>query len=109
MGVKIFCDRCERFIKNVSTKRIRSLDGQVFVCQPCVAAETKNAIEMKQWKVVTSASITKTVRTAQEEINKIIKNAQEEYQKLLKQQVKRKGKNGTGSRNLGRPASDVPK
>ena len=105
MGVKVFCDRCDRLIKVISKKRLNSLSETDFVCTRCIDAEKKYEVKLQKIKTVANTNIVAESKAAQTRVNELVKEAQKEFQELLKKQV---SDNGTTTRNVGGSASDIP-
>ncbi len=105
MGVKVFCDRCDRLIKVIPKKRLNSLSETDFVCIKCAESEQKNEVKLQKIKTVASTKIVAESKAAQTRINEIIKETQQALQELLSQQV---SNNGATTRDVGGSTADIP-
>jgi len=85
MGVKVFCDRCDRFIKLISGKRLRNVNDEDLICKSCLDAEKKSNIQLQKFKDVANAGVIKVANEAKIEIGELVKKAQIDCQKFLEQ------------------------
>lgn len=78
MGLRLDCDRCGRFIKNVSLKDIRSLPREEVVCVKC-----------KQFEESAKSSIAAIRKTAQADFEKLCINYKDLVEKAVKELSKK--------------------
>ncbi|RLC75581.1 MAG: hypothetical protein DRJ03_30060 [Chloroflexi bacterium] len=77
MAIQIVCNRCGRFIKNITFKQMQNLDEKKDgVCKICSSVEEKNRSQIERF-----------FNRLQTKLNDDKRNAHENYVKLLEQQV----------------------
>jgi len=78
MGIKLNCDRCGRFIKNVSIKNINTLTEGDSVCKICTEVEIRHKAYIDRFKTKVTNDALKFVSKWHEEYEKLLKKAVEE-------------------------------
>ncbi len=76
MGLRLVCDRCGRFMRNVPTKDVRNLSQQTDVCKVCTSYEESHIKKINTWKT-----------RMQIAINDLIEQAKKEYAQMVATQV----------------------
>jgi len=78
MGFLMKCDRCGRFIKNVSLKQLKGMTGDDIVCTSCVKVEDACKVRIDKMK-----------RAAEAEFLKVANKFKVQLQGILTSEVKK--------------------
>lgn len=79
MGFMMKCDRCGRFIKNVSVKQLKTMNDDEVVCTQCVKVEDK-----------CKGQVDKLKKTAEVEFIKLANKFKDQLQVILLNEVEKK-------------------
>ena len=82
MGIKLNCDRCDRFIKNVSVKNINTLSDSDVICKICKEVELKHKQYIDRFKAKVVADAKNFTTKWREEYENLLQKAVNERLKM---------------------------